>query len=41
MELQKGLSWIDEIQKVTILSTYAELYYVIQTEQLTPTRFLR
>ena len=41
MEMQKELSWIDKIQKVTILSTEVELYYVIQTEQLTPTRFLR
>ena len=32
MELQIDLSWIDKIQKITILSTWFELYYVIQTE---------
>ena len=32
MELRIDLSWIDKIQKVTILSTWLELYYVIQTE---------
>ena len=39
MELRIDLSWIDKIQKVTILSTWFELYYINQTEQLTRKRF--
>ena len=32
---------LKKIQKLTILSTWVELYNVIQTEQLTLTRFVR
>ena len=39
MELRIDLSWIDKIQKVTILTTWFELYYINQTEQLTRKRF--
>ena len=40
MELHKELSWIDNIQKNHFVCL-GQFFYVIQTEQLTPTRFLR